>query len=208
MTYPKIVDVISRIKRAGVLGLVFGLFTAVDGSILGAIIAFFTGVESCVWWFALIGAAPGVLLGMALGLYKLPPVKNVTLSPECNFSSFCGTVWKTKVKVAVATIQQGSRPASVYLLEPHSFDPAHPKYTPPYGMQIIEVLPAGTRLRIERLLMKENFNWIDLWVTASLDDGKIVRLSVGLLAKNRFIWSGWSDSKDWGVDPDMLEKAE
>ena len=83
--------------------------------------------------------------------------------------------------MAVATIQQGSRPASVYLLEPHAFDPAHPKYTPPHGMQIIEVLPVGTRLRIEQLLMKENMNWTDLWVTAS---------------------------KDWGVDPDMLEKTE
>ncbi len=73
--------------------------------------------------------------------------------------------------------------------------------------QIIVVLPVGTRLRIERL-MKDNGSWGGVQVTASLEDGKVVYLSDYLLAKNRFIWPGWSDSKEWGVDPDMLEKAE
>jgi hypothetical protein len=82
--------------------------------------------------------------------------------------------------------------------------------------KIIAVLPVGTRLRIERL-MKDNGDWGGVQVTASLEDakirasledGKVVYLVPQLLAKNRFIWIGWSDSKDWGVDPDMLEKAE
>ena len=73
-------------------------------------------------------------------------------------------------------------------------------------MRVIAVLPPGTRLRIARL-MKDNGNWGGVWVTASLDDGKVVELSNYLLAKNRFLWPGMSDSNDWGVNPDMLEKA-
>jgi hypothetical protein len=54
--------------------------------------------------------------------------------------------------------------------------------------------------------MKDNGHWGGFWVTASLEDGKVVYVSDFLLAKNRFIWEGWSDSRDWGVDPGMLEK--
>jgi hypothetical protein len=54
--------------------------------------------------------------------------------------------------------------------------------------------------------MRDNGNWGGVRVTASLEDGKVAYLLPELLAKNRFIWQGWSDSKDWGVDPDMLEK--
>jgi hypothetical protein len=73
--------------------------------------------------------------------------------------------------------------------------------------KLIDVLPVGTRLRIERL-MQDNGNWGGVRVTASLEDGKVVYLDEDLLAKNRFLCPGESDSKDWGVDPDMLEKAE
>jgi hypothetical protein len=82
--------------------------------------------------------------------------------------------------------------------------------------QIIAVLPVGTRLRIEEL-MKDNGEWGGVQVRASLEDAKItasleagqaVYVERGLLAKNRFIYPGSSDSKDWGVNPDLLEKAE
>ena len=137
------------------------------------------------------------------------PVKDLSSSPEYNFDSFSGTVWKTKVKVAVADLKDTGPEPKTYLLEPKAFDPKHPEYNPPpRGMEIIEVLPVGTRLRIEQLLMKKTFETSYTWVTASLDDGKVVRLSDHFIAKNRFIWPGWSDSKDWGANPDLLEKAE
>ncbi len=75
-------------------------------------------------------------------------------------------------------------------------------------MEIIEVLPVGTRLRIEQLLMKKTFETNYAWVTASLDDGRVIRLSDAFLAKTGFDWRGKFDAKDWGVNPDLLEKAE
>jgi hypothetical protein len=138
------------------------------------------------------------------------PVEDFSSSPQYNFDAFSGTVWKTKVKVAVADLN-GTHPTPLknYLLEPKAFDPNHPKYTPPPGgMRIIEVLPVGTRLRIEQLLMKKTFETNYAWVTASLDDGRVIRLSDDFLAKTEFSWRGKFDAKDWGVNPDLLEKAE
>ena len=70
-------------------------------------------------------------------------------------------------------------------------------------------------MRIERL-MKDNGVAELLRVTVSLDNGvtdshapgKVIYLERGFLAKNRFLFLGSSDSKEWGVDPDLLEKAE
>ena len=107
--------------------------------------------------------------------------------------------------MALTTIKQGSPKHPYTLLPPNGFDPTHPEYRRPAAMKIIAVLPVGTRLRIERL-MKDNGNWGGLWVTASLEDGKVVHLDDYFLAKNRFVWPGWSDSSEWDVDPDMLEK--
>jgi hypothetical protein len=148
-----------------------------------------------------IFAASFVLSGCAR------PATDVTSSPEYNFSSFAGTAWKTKVKTALAEIRQGSPKFDLRLITPDSFDSAHPEYRPIADMHVAVVLTAGTRVRIERL-MKDNGNWGGVWATASLDDGKVVHLSARFLAKNRFIWPGWSDSKDWGADSDMLEKAD
>ena len=74
-------------------------------------------------------------------------------------------------------------------------------------MGVIAELPPGTRVCTQRL-MKSNDNWGGVWVTAALDDGKFVHLMPDFLAKNRFVWPGWSDSKEWGVDPKMLDKAD
>jgi hypothetical protein len=70
-------------------------------------------------------------------------------------------------------------------------------------MKIIEELPVGTRVRLEKLLKKENFEWTDIWVTASLEDGRIVRLGHDFLAK---VDGRGADTEDWSVNPDMLEK--
>jgi hypothetical protein len=134
------------------------------------------------------------------------PDTDVTASPEYNFSSFAGTVWKTKVKVALVDIKSYKGDHLMTLVAPESFDPTHPRYRPPpYMERIIAVLPVGTRVRIERL-MKDNGNWGGVRVTASLEDGRVVYVLWELLAKNRFIAEGWSESKSWGVDSGMLEK--
>ncbi|MFL5242025.1 MAG: hypothetical protein ACJ8FY_07945 [Gemmataceae bacterium] len=144
--------------------------------------------------------------GQAPNLFKQPPDTDVSSLPEYNFSAFAGTVWKTKVKVALADIKAYTGRHEITLIPPQSYDRTHPEYRPPpYMEEIKALLPVGTGLRIERL-MKDNGNWGGVQVIASLKDGKVVYLSDYLLAKNRFIWQGWSDSTEWGVDPAMLEK--
>jgi len=134
------------------------------------------------------------------------PVEDVSSSPKYNFSEFAGTTWKTKVKVAVADLKGSSPEPKIYLLPPEGFDPTHPKYSPPpSGMKIIEVLPVGTRLRLDQLQKKETFETTYIWVTASLEDGTVVRLDDDFLAKVDF---RWVDTKDWGVNRDLLEKAD
>ncbi len=147
--------------------------------------------------------------GQAPNPFKQPPNTDVTSSPEYNFSPFAGTVWKTKVKVGLADIKSYKGEHEITLLAPNGFDPTHPEYRPPENMQMVAVLPVGTRLRIERL-MKDNGSWGGLLVTAVLEDGsysqQTVYLSNYLLGKNRFLWQGDTDSTDWDVNPDMLEK--
>src|SRR5207248_7002654 len=79
------------------------------------------------------------------------PDTDVTSSPEYNFKSFKGTVWKTKVEVALADLKQYRGKHDFNLLIPMHFDPKHPEYTPAHDMQIIAALPVGTRVRIEQL---------------------------------------------------------
>lgn len=141
-------------------------------------------------------------------LYQPSPDTDVTSSPYYNFSSFSGTVWKTKVKTAVADLKRYTGAHDIELLVPKHFDPTHPEYTPTDDMQIIAVLPVGTRLRIERL-MHDNGAAGFVMVTATLLDAtnsqKTVYLDGMLLAEeNRFIRYG--SSTNWVVAPDMLEK--
>jgi hypothetical protein len=107
-------------------------------------------------------------------MFKQRPDTDVTSSPEYNFRSFAGTVWKTKVKVALADLKAYTGEHHITLLTPENFDPAHPRYRPPpYMEKVIAVLPIGTHLRIERL-MKDNGNWGGVRVTALLEDGVFV----------------------------------
>ena len=134
------------------------------------------------------------------------PDTDVSSEAKYRFSSFAGTAWKTKVTIALGDIKRHNNEQAMTLVPPKFFDPMHPKFTPLPNMRMISVLPVGTRLRIERL-MKDNGIVGDLRATASLEDGKVVYIDA-LLAKNRFLDPGDSDSKEWGVDPDMLEKAD
>ncbi len=152
--------------------------------------------------------APKIAVVLLLSLFLKgcghPPDTDVTASPEYNFASFKGTVWKAKVKVALADLK-----GDQYLLSPQGFDRADPKFTPPPVSKVLAVLPAGTRLRIERL-MKSNGNWDGVRVTATIDDGTykqtVVFLDPLLLNKNMFLWKEPSYPQTWGVNSDMLEK--
>jgi hypothetical protein len=129
---------------------------------------------------------------------------DVTSSPDYNFSSFSGTEWKTRVKVAVADTSGG-----IYLIAPESFDPTDAHYRPMADCTVMSVLPVGSRIRIERL-MKDNGDWGGVLVSATLEDTpfsqKTVYVERQLLAKNVFIWTGWSYSTNWGVNTNILEK--
>ncbi len=71
---------------------------------------------------------------------------------------------------------------------------------------MIAELPGGTLVRIERL-MRDNGVAGVLWVTGSLEDGKVVYLSYAFLAANRFLRTGNAELATWGVNPEMLEKT-
>jgi hypothetical protein len=139
-----------------------------------------------------------------------PQYTDVTSLPKYNFSSFSGTVWKTKVKVALMDVKRYTGKHELVLVHPSGFDPTDPKYRPvPYGQTLV-VLPVATRLHIERL-MKDNGIGGGFQVTVGLDNETYSRKTVyilpELLAKNRFIWESERVSTNWGVNPDMLEKA-
>ena len=151
----------------------------------------------------ILAAAPLFLSGC-----RQPP-KDVTRSPHYNFLSFAGTVWKTKVKVALADVTIYNGTHHLMLLRRRAYDRTDPKYTgllDPY--RIISMLPAGARIRIARL-------WFDtgegslLWVTASLDSGtyyrKTVYVSGPLLAKSLFLDGDPALPRAWAVNPKYLE---
>src|SRR5207247_7792162 len=82
--------------------------------------------------------------------------------------SFAGTVWKTKVEVALADLEQYTRKHDLNLLIPMHFDPTHPKYTPTHNMLIVTLLRIATGVRIDRLI-KDNGNWGGVRVAAKLE---------------------------------------
>ena len=159
---------------------------------------------------------PNLLLVLILATTPLflggcgQPPKDVTRSPHYNFLSFAGTVWKTKVKVALADVTVYNGVHQLTLLSRSEFDPTDPKYAAVHDSQdrIISILPAGARIRIRRL-------WFDtgeaglLWVTASLDSGtyykKTVYVTRRLLANNIFLEHDPSFPRTWGVNPKYLE---
>ena len=158
------------------------------------------------------------LVALPLGGCR-PTETDVTHSPRYDFSTFAGTGWRTKVKLALADVKEYTGAHHLYLLPPFEFEPTSPRYSPPVDSHIVRVLPAGTRIRIGRLMF-DNGEGSLLWVTASLDDGlgpeRIVYVSEMLLARNRWIPGpgpvgerrpGSDTSMTWGVNPKYLESA-
>ncbi|MDB6068241.1 MAG: hypothetical protein JWR26_4449 [Pedosphaera sp.] len=168
----------------------------------------FSMISIAALWFSGCGESPESVVKKKL--FSPRPDKAVTMSPEYNFSSFAGTVWKTKTKTAIADLKRYTGAPEVKLLAPQRFDRTHPEYNPPDDMKIIAVLPPGTRLRITRL-MEDQGAWGGVQVEAVLEDGtnaqKAVLLDGFLLAGNR--WTRGPDSnKNWDADPGMLERVD
>jgi hypothetical protein len=143
-------------------------------------------------------------------LFQPSPDKDISASPALNFSSFAGTVWKTKTKVAIADLKRYTGVRQASLLPPDSFDPADPKYGQIPDMKMIAVLPPGTRLRITRLLQDQGA-WGGVQVEVVLLDGtnaeKVLYLEPSFLAGNA--WNrGPNSNTNWNANPEMLEKVE
>ncbi len=139
-------------------------------------------------------------------LYQPSPDTDVSADPKYNFSSFTGTVWRTRVTMAVADLRRYTGAQDITILAPMHFDPTHSEYIPPSDMQgIISVLPAGTHLRVETL-MRDNGAGSILLVTGTLlgetnSQGKAF-LDGSLFTRNR--WIGFVDSTNWSMNPDLL----
>jgi hypothetical protein len=139
---------------------------------------------------------------------KQPSVTDLTSSPKYNFSSFAGTLWKTKEKTALADVTEYTGAHHLYLLAPKHFDPTQPDFTTGNDTKVINAISSGIRVRIGRLL-RDNGEGNILWVTGTLEKGtnspQTVYLDFTLMAENRFIAPGWSSSTNWYVNPDILE---
>jgi hypothetical protein len=133
------------------------------------------------------------------------PAKDVTASPEYNFSSFAGSVWKTKTKTAIAGIKGYSGGPKFFLLTPAGFDPTDTNYIRAPDVKSIAVLPPGTRLRITRLLQGQGQNG-GYGVEAVVEDGTKAPKAVCLDRLFLFENPRWTSHTNWGVNPDMLEK--
>lgn len=138
-------------------------------------------------------------------LFKPSPDEDVTTSATYNFAPFAGTIWKTKVKTAIAEVKRYTGATDTKLLAPLHFDPADPKYTPIRDLKIIAKAPIGTRLRITRL-MKDRGAGGNVEVEAAIQDGsnpeRLVYLDWDLLSNPR----GSGSNLTWYANPEKLEK--
>ena len=134
------------------------------------------------------------------------PDRDVSSSASLNFLSFTGSVWRTKIELAVTQRKNYHGTLVSYLEVPPQKHSDNDRSIPHVAL----LVPAGARLRIDRL-MQDSGTWGGLWVTAVLDEGtpkqKTVEVDPLLLAKNKFIWIGTSSSTNWDVNPDVLEKV-
>lgn len=129
---------------------------------------------------------------------------DVTHAPEYNFAPFTGTLWRSKVKVAIAELD--GRP---HILPPDLFDPTHPSYRSLPNIKMREVLPVGTRVRIARL-MRDNGVWGGVRLTATVEDGvyagQTFYLERGFLVRNNYMYPGDGHPRSWAVNPELLEE--
>ena len=142
-------------------------------------------------------------------LYTPSPDKDVTTAPQFNFSPFVGTVWKTKVKTAVAEVKRYTGATDISLLAPMRFDPTNPDYTPIRDMKIIAEMPVGTNVRITRLMQDQGAAGtveVEAIVQNGTNAERTVYVDQALLAPPA--WTRGPGAKTtWAVNPEMLEKV-
>jgi len=148
---------------------------------------------------------PAIITSVALVFLVGCADKDVTTLPQYNFSSFANTVWKTKTKTAI--VLYGSPP--LLLWPPSRYDPAGSNYITLPNTRVLAVLPAGTRLRITRL-MEDQGERGGVEVEGVVEDGtntpKAVYVDKTFLANVWWASKGPTTNKTWGVNHDMLEK--
>jgi hypothetical protein len=145
-----------------------------------------------------------------LNNYKQPPDTDVTKNPDYFFSSFAGTVWRTRTKTALVEIKLYTGKQVIWFSPPLVFDPADPNYMPIAGMRVVTVFPAGARIRIDRL-MQDNGIGSQVWLIASLENETNCQttnlyVSPTFLENNSF-FRGPTSLHRWGVDSNYLEAA-
>lgn len=146
----------------------------------------------------------------ALWISGCSPDKDVTASPEYNFSSFAGTVWKTRTKTAIAETKGYSGGPKFMILPPAYFDQTDTNFVESPDVKSIVVLPPGTRLRITRLLQGQGQSGgygVEAIVEAGTKGPTASYLDRLFLANVQWVNGGPTSTTNWGVNPEMLEKA-
>jgi hypothetical protein len=145
-----------------------------------------------------------------LNNYKQPPDTDVTTSPEYYFSSFAGTVWRTRTKTALAEMKLYTGRQVMAFVSPKLFDPTDPEYRaiPDTFLSVVTVFPPGAIVRIDRLI-QDNGIGSTVWVIASLENETNSQttnlyLDEEFLANNSF-FRGPATLHRWGVNSDYLE---
>ena len=147
----------------------------------------------------------------ALRNYKRAPDTDISADPRYNFASFAGTVWKTKDKTALASGKLYTGVRVSYLLPPIFFDASRTDYRAPDGdVQIMFVLPAGARLRVDRLTREHGIGNLK-FVIGELSDGtnthKNVIVTEGLIASGP-IHELRAFTTNWVMDAELFEEEK
>lgn len=151
-----------------------------------------------------------LLMVLLPGRLFVDPPLDVTQDQKYEFKDFQGTVWRTKVKVALADITRRQDRTQITMLPPCFFDRTHPGFISLHYLTIVQELPIGTKIRINRLM--ETFgNAGGVYVEATINDETAAKLNKEFINKNKFIY-WYSNERDvsnnWGVNTEMLEKVE
>ena len=122
--------------------------------------------------------------------YTQPPDTDVSKSPEYYFSSFAGTVWRTKTKTALVKMKLYTGRQVTAFVPPDAYDPTDPQYRPIQGeWHIVTVLPSDAMLRIDSLI-QDNGIGSPVYVIASLKNANSqatnLYLDAEFLANNSF----------------------
>jgi hypothetical protein len=137
--------------------------------------------------------------------------EDVTLKPEYNFTSFAGTIWKTKVELAVEDSRRYTGERQLYLIALSRFDPSGSNYCGEGRDKIKTILPAGTLVRIDRYMKDHGIGNVNqVWGTVMNGEyaQKSVVVDMQLFENNQWLWIGWPNlSTNWGMDPEMFQKT-